>query len=108
MASMGDFDVEIGAGGKSGSLSEEVEVVMLGAGQEVGRSCCVIKYKGATVVCDTGYHPGLSGLPALPYVHRIASFRAISRERSYVDELDWSTVDCILVSQCVGGQSGAA
>ena len=68
MATMGDFDVEIGAGGRSGSLSEEVEVVMLGAGQEVGRSCCVIKYKGATVVCDTGYHPGLSGLPALPYV----------------------------------------
>jgi len=29
--------------------------------------------------------------------------RPLTRERSYVDELDWSTVDCILVSQCVFG-----
>ena len=60
-------DVRVDANGKkSGEFGDEMEVMMLGAGvsslatalhmahsvsqQEVGRSCCVIKYKGATVV----------------------------------------------------------
>lgn len=36
---------------------DEMTVQLLGAGQEVGRSCCVIKYKGRTIVCDSGVHP---------------------------------------------------
>ncbi|KAG8744464.1 endoribonuclease ysh1 [Ceratobasidium sp. 414] len=59
-----------------------LSLTMLGAGQEVGRSCCVIKYRGKTVVCDAGVHPAHSGLASLPFV----------------DELDWSTVDAILVT----------
>ncbi|KDN52594.1 Endoribonuclease YSH1 [Tilletiaria anomala UBC 951] len=55
---------------------------MLGAGQEVGRSCCVLTYKGKTVVCDAGVHPAYTGLSALPFV----------------DELDWSTVDALLIT----------
>ncbi|BGP55727.1 endoribonuclease ysh1 [Rhodotorula sphaerocarpa] len=49
---------------------------------EVGRSCCVIKYKGRTIVCDAGVHPAFSGMAALPFL----------------DELDWSTVDAILIT----------
>lgn len=60
-----------------------VSITMLGAGQEVGRSCCVIKHRGKTVVCDVGLHPANNGLSALPFI----------------DELDWSTVDAILVTQ---------
>lgn len=56
---------------------------MLGAGREVGRSCCVLQYRGKTIVCDTGIHPGNSGMASLPFI----------------DELDWSTVDAILVTQ---------
>jgi cleavage and polyadenylation specificity factor subunit 3 len=56
---------------------------MLGAGQEVGRSCCVIQHRGRTVVCDAGLHPAYPGLGGLPFI----------------DELDWSTVDAILVTQ---------
>ena len=76
-------DVRVDANGvKSGELLDEMQIMMLGAGvsslaralhlahsvsqQEVGRSCCVIKYKGATVVCDAGSHPAYQGLPALP------------------------------------------
>ncbi|EGG02623.1 uncharacterized protein MELLADRAFT_38438 [Melampsora larici-populina 98AG31] len=55
---------------------------MLGAGQEVGRSCCVIEYKSVTVVCDTGVHPAYTGMAALPFI----------------DEIDWSTVDAILIT----------
>lgn len=42
----------------------------------------MIKYKGRTVVCDAGVHPAFQGINALPYL----------------DELDWSTVDAILIT----------
>jgi Cft2 family RNA processing exonuclease len=63
---------------------------MLGAGQEVGRSCCVLQYRGKTIVCDTGVHPAHSGMASLPFV----------------DELDWSTVDAILITQYVSIKCG--
>lgn len=59
----------------------------LGAGQEVGRSCVVLQYRDKTVVCDAGIHPGHSGMAALPFL----------------DYLDWSTVDAILITQYVEG-----
>ena len=42
----------------------------------------MIKYKGRTVVCDAGVHPAFQGINALPFL----------------DELDWSTVDAILIT----------
>ena len=60
-----------------------LSVTMLGAGQEVGRSCCVLQYRGKTIVCDAGVHPAYSGMASLPFI----------------DELDWSTVDAILITQ---------
>jgi L-ascorbate metabolism protein UlaG (beta-lactamase superfamily) len=52
-------------------------------GQEVGRSCCLIKYRGRTIICDAGSHPGMPGMSALPYF----------------DEVEWATVDAILITQ---------
>lgn len=66
----------------SASSDDQLTIEMLGAGQEVGRSCCVLKYKGKIIVCDTGVHPAFTGIAALPFI----------------DELDWSTVDAILVT----------
>jgi cleavage and polyadenylation specificity factor subunit 3 len=60
-----------------------LSVTMLGAGQEVGRSCCVLQYRGRTIVCDAGVHPAHSGMASL----------------HFIDELDWSTVDAILITQ---------
>lgn len=59
-----------------------LSVTLLGAGQEVGRSCCVLQYAGKTIVCDAGVHPAHSGIASLPFI----------------DELDWSTVDALLVT----------
>ncbi|THH09810.1 hypothetical protein EW145_g1768 [Phellinidium pouzarii] len=59
-----------------------LSVTLLGAGQEVGRSCCVLQYRGKTVVCDAGVHLAYNGMASLPFV----------------DELDWSTVDALLVT----------
>ncbi|KAL1704144.1 beta-lactamase-like protein [Schizophyllum commune] len=62
--------------------SANLKITMLGAGQEVGRSCCVLQYRGRTIVCDTGIHPAHTGMASLPFI----------------DDLDWSTVDAILIT----------
>ncbi|KAI0036848.1 beta-lactamase-like protein [Vararia minispora EC-137] len=59
-----------------------LSITLLGAGQEVGRSCCVLQYRNITIVLDTGVHPAHSGIASLPFI----------------DELDWSTVDAILIT----------
>ena len=61
-----------------------LSITLLGAGQEVGRSCCVLQYRDITIVLDAGVHPAHTGMASLPFI----------------DELDWSTVDAILVTQC--------
>lgn len=43
----------------------------LGAGQEVGRSCIMLEFKGKKLMLDCGIHPGLSGMDALPFVDMI-------------------------------------
>jgi len=43
----------------------------IGAGNEVGRSCVVIRYKGKTVMFDCGIHPAHTGIYALPYFDAI-------------------------------------
>ncbi|CAL8460817.1 g348 [Coccomyxa elongata] len=59
-----------------------VEIIPLGAGQEVGRSCVILKYMGKTVMFDCGVHPGFSGEQSLPYF----------------DSIDLDTVDLMLVT----------
>jgi len=37
-------------------ISEKMSILALGAGQEVGRSCIVIQYRGCSVMLDCGLH----------------------------------------------------
>eukprot|EP00396_MALV-II-16_sp_LP-1_P000047 gene47-24_t len=46
---------------------ETLEIVPLGSGSEVGRSCVVMKFKGKTIMFDCGVHPAHSGISQLPY-----------------------------------------
>ncbi|KAL7799674.1 beta-lactamase-like protein [Trichoderma ceciliae] len=62
--------------------SEELMFLCLGGGNEVGRSCHIIQYKGKTVMLDAGQHPAYDGLAALPFY----------------DDFDLSTVDVLLIS----------
>ncbi|KAK9801371.1 hypothetical protein WJX73_002407 [Symbiochloris irregularis] len=48
-----------------------VSVNVLGAGQEVGRSCVIIKYMGKTVMLDCGVHPGRQGINSLPFLDSV-------------------------------------
>ncbi|KTW30663.1 hypothetical protein T552_00378 [Pneumocystis carinii B80] len=58
------------------------EFTNLGAGNEVGRSCHIIQFRGKTIMLDAGVHPAYNGLSALPFY----------------DEIDLSTVDILLIS----------
>lgn len=55
----------------------------LGGGNEVGRSCHILQYKGKTVMLDAGQHAGYEGLASLPFY----------------DDFDLSTVEVLLISQ---------
>ncbi|KAK9469534.1 beta-lactamase-like protein [Lipomyces arxii] len=59
-----------------------LEFIALGGGNEVGRSCHIISYKGKTVMLDAGVHPALNGLNALPFY----------------DDYDLATIDILLIS----------
>ncbi|KPP76266.1 cleavage and polyadenylation specificity factor subunit 3-like [Scleropages formosus] len=45
--------------------------MLFGAGQEVGRSCIILEFKGRKIMLDCGIHPGLEGMDALPYIDLI-------------------------------------
>ncbi|RWS27769.1 cleavage and polyadenylation specificity factor subunit 3-like protein, partial [Leptotrombidium deliense] len=51
--------------------SDLLRIRPLGAGQEVGRSCIVLEFKGKRIMLDCGIHPGLNGMDALPFVDLI-------------------------------------
>ncbi|KAF6198483.1 hypothetical protein GE061_008231 [Apolygus lucorum] len=71
--------------GDSGMPMEEsdlLSITPLGAGQEVGRSCIMVEYKGKKIMLDCGIHPGLTGMDALPFV----------------DIVDTDEIDLLLVS----------
>ncbi|RWA06343.1 hypothetical protein EKO27_g8761 [Xylaria grammica] len=71
--------------------SDELMFLCLGGGNEVGRSCHIIQYKGKTVMLDAGQHPAYDGLASLPFF----------------DDFDLSTVDVLLITHphgpCVVG-----
>ena len=59
-----------------------LKITPLGAGQEVGRSCIFLEFKGKKIMLDCGIHPGLNGMDALPFV----------------DSIDAEKVDLLLIS----------
>jgi integrator complex subunit 11 len=65
----------------------DIEVVPLGAGQDVGRSCIVVTLGGKTVMFDCGMHMGFND------VRRFPNFEYLSRTRQF-DEV----VDLVIVS----------
>ncbi|KAF1985221.1 metallo-beta-lactamase superfamily protein [Aulographum hederae CBS 113979] len=62
--------------------ADELMFLCLGGGNEVGRSCHILQYKGKTIMLDAGMHPAYEGLSAMPFW----------------DEFDISTVDILLIS----------
>lgn len=90
MAGIGDTGrepvIKLGPDGAKRSYpfqgDETLEFIPLGAGNEVGRSCCLLKFKGKTIMFDCGAHPGYRGEESLPFF----------------DEVDADTIDLLLVT----------
>jgi cleavage and polyadenylation specificity factor subunit 3 len=61
---------------------EILEIIPLGSGSEVGRSCVIMKFAGKTIMFDCGIHPAYSGIGSLPYF----------------DEIDLSKIDILLIT----------
>jgi Cft2 family RNA processing exonuclease len=61
---------------------EILEIIPLGSGSEVGRSCVIMKFAGKTIMFDCGIHPAYSGIGSLPYF----------------DEVDLSKIDILLIT----------
>jgi len=53
------------------SENDELNITPLGAGQEVGRSCIMMEFKGKKIMLDCGIHPGLTGMDSLPFIDMI-------------------------------------
>lgn len=51
--------------------SDEMVITPLGGGQEVGRSCIMLQYRGRTLMLDCGSHPGREGNDSLPFFDSI-------------------------------------
>jgi len=62
---------------RNASGESVLEITPLGAGNEVGRSCVLLKFKGKTVLLDCGVHPAYSGIASLPYFDLIDDFASI-------------------------------
>lgn len=52
-------------------MEDIMSVTPLGSGQEVGRSCHFLEFRGMKIMLDIGIHPGYDGLNGLPYLDRI-------------------------------------
>lgn len=50
----------------SANSGDDLIVKPFGGGQEVGRSCIMIKFKGKTILLDFGLHPAFENTDALP------------------------------------------
>lgn len=46
-------------------------ITPLGSGQEVGRSCHLLTFRGTTLLLDCGIHPGYDGMAGLPFFDRV-------------------------------------
>ncbi|CAD5234979.1 unnamed protein product [Bursaphelenchus xylophilus] len=51
--------------------SDILSFMPLGSGQEVGRSCHYLSFKGKRIMLDCGIHPGMHDFAALPFVDLI-------------------------------------
>ena len=52
-------------------MEDVMSITPLGSGQEVGRSCHLLEFRGQTILLDCGIHPGYEGLNGLPFFDRV-------------------------------------
>ncbi|EPR79919.1 Cleavage and polyadenylation specificity factor [Spraguea lophii 42_110] len=73
------------------SMSSDIKITPLGAGNEVGRSCILLEYKSVKVLLDCGVHPTYTGTASLPFL----------------DLIDLSTIDAVFITHFHLDHAGA-
>lgn len=73
-----------------------MKVLPLGAGQEVGRSCIIVKIKGKTIMFDCGTHLGLTGASKYPAFSLISKSSTI--HTSDFSSFDLSSIDLVILT----------
>ena len=56
---------------------ENLEILPIGAGCEVGRSCIIIKFQNKKIMLDCGIHPAFNGITSLPFLSEFAHCYAL-------------------------------
>lgn len=69
--------------------AEEMVIMPLGGGQEVGRSCILLQYQGRNILLDCGCHPGTF---LLSNVQEYARF--YTNERLAIFQVEKEVMDC--------------
>ncbi|KAA6389910.1 MAG: putative Integrator complex subunit 11 [Streblomastix strix] len=78
----------IASSSSSSSVNKEIKILALGAGQEVGRSCIIVKMGGKTIMLDCGSHPVYEDQRRFP------DFTLIKGDKQSLDDI----IDCCLIS----------
>ena len=52
---------------KRGKDVDKMHIAPLGGGQEVGRSCILLNFKGRSIMLDCGLHPGIKKDDPIPF-----------------------------------------
>ena len=55
----------------SGDEDSFMHIRPIGGGNEVGRSCIILQFKGRNIMLDCGHHPGRQGIDGNPYFEYI-------------------------------------
>ncbi|KAF7683840.1 Cleavage and polyadenylation specificity factor subunit 3 [Astathelohania contejeani] len=71
--------------------NDTIQIIPLGAGNEVGRSCILLKHKDRTLMFDCGVHPAYTGTASLPFL----------------DLVDLSTLDAVFITHFHLDHAGA-
>lgn len=52
-------------------MEDQMCFTPLGSGQEVGRSCHILEFRGMTIMLDCGIHPGYDGMNGIPFFDNV-------------------------------------
>lgn len=73
-----------------------MKVLTLGAGQEVGRSCIIVKIKEKTIMLDCGVHLGLSGPSKFPDFSLIDKF--FGNNENHEQNVALKSIDLVILT----------
>ena len=63
----------------------ELQTFVLGAGEDVGRSCIIVRMFDKMIMLDCGAHMGCNGIDKYPNLNKLQQCRDMNPENKRVD-----------------------